>query len=96
MEKEIHRFTWQGIEAEVSYDPLFCGVIAHLEIKSINPLGAPLPITVTGYRSHFLPCGIIEAQDGSMVEQVIVWLDEEAKKPEWLRFVENNLQGELF
>jgi hypothetical protein len=96
MQKEAHRFTWQGIEIEATYDPRFCGIISHLEIKSVNPERAPLPITKSGYRSHFHPCGTIEAQDGDVVEQVIAWLDEEALKPEWQRYMANTRQGELF
>ncbi len=35
------------------YTPLQWKTIAHLEIRSIKPERAPLPITETGYRSHF-------------------------------------------
>jgi hypothetical protein len=96
MEKETYRFIWQSIEVEVAYDPQFCGIIAHLEIKSINPERAPLPITKSGYRSNFCPCGVIEAQEGGVVEQVIAWLDEEAQKPEWQKYIGASNQGELF
>lgn len=59
---QVHRFTWQGIEIEAIYCPrLFGGIIAHLEIRSIEPPRAPLPITETGYLSHFHECGTIEA-----------------------------------
>lgn len=94
---QIHRFIWQGIDIEVIYLPRrFGGVIAHLEIRSIEPHRAPLPITETGYRSHFHACGTVEANGGDVVAQVIAWLDEEAAKPEWRRYVEASRQGELF
>ncbi|MCG2841040.1 hypothetical protein L6Q21_08600 [Sandaracinobacter sp. RS1-74] len=94
---QVHRFTWQGIEIEAIYCPRqFGGVIAHLEIRSIEPPRAPLPITETGYRAHFHPCGTVEANGGDVVAQVTAWLDEEAAKPDWRRYVETSRQGELF
>lgn len=51
---QIHRFTWQGIEIEASYWPSKWGTTDHLEIRSIRPERAPLPITETGYRSHLI------------------------------------------
>lgn len=94
---QTHRFIWQGIEIEVVYAPVkWGGVIAHLEVQSIQPPRAPLPITETGYRSHFHPCGTVEANGGDVVAQVIAWLDEEAAKPRWQRYLEASRQGELF
>lgn len=72
------------------------GVIAHLEIESIQPPRAPLPITETGYKSHFHPCGTVEANGGDVVAQIIAWLDEEAAKPEWRAYAAKSRQGELF
>lgn len=90
------RLTWQGIEIEATYTPLKWGVIAHLEIRSIRPERAPLPITATGYRSHFHSPGTIEAHGGDVAAQVIAWLDEEAAKPGWRAYVEASRQGDLF
>ena len=97
MEPQTHRFTWQGIEIEATYTPQkWGGVIAHLEIRSINPERAPLPITNTGYRSHFHQPGTIEAHGGNVVAQMTAWLNEEAGKPDWQRHIECSTQGELF
>lgn len=96
MEPQTHRFHWQGIEIEAVYTPLKWGVIAHLEIRSVKPERAPLPITSTGYRSHFHTPGTIEAHGGDVTAQVIAWLDEEATKPEWRQQAEASRQGELF
>ena len=93
---QVHRFTWKGIQIEVIYSPVRWGVIAHLEIRSIQPPRAPLPITETGYRSHFHPCGTVEANGGDVMAQVMAWLDEEAVKPEWLAYAAKSRQGELF
>ena len=95
-QSQTYHFQWEGIEIEATYDPVKWGVIAHLEIESINPPRAPLPITETGYKSHFHPCGTVEANGGEVVAQIIAWLDEEAVKPEWRRYVQASRQGELF
>lgn len=97
MEPQTYRFAWQGIGIEATYTPLRWGVIDHLEIRSINPPGAPLPITATGYRSHFHQPGTAEALGGDVAAQVIAWLDEEAAtNPEWRAYVEASRQGDLF
>ena len=87
----------QGIEIELTYKPEdFGGYIAHLEVLSINPERAPLPITETGYLSHFHPVGTVEANDGTLVEQVTAWLDDEAKSKKWKEYVEDSRQLCLF
>ena len=96
MEVQVYRFFWQGIDIEAVYVPLRWGVIAQLEIRSIEPERAPLPITHTGYRSHFHQPGSFEANGGDVVAQLIEWLDTEAAKPEWKDYVEASRQGELF
>lgn len=93
---QTYRFAWQGIEIEATYAPVRWGVIAHIEIESIQPPRAPLPITPTGYKSHFHPIGTIEANSGDVVAQIVAWLDDEAAKPEWLAYAAKNRQGELF
>ncbi|MCJ2187879.1 hypothetical protein [Novosphingobium beihaiensis] len=96
MEPQTYRFTWQAIDIEAVYTPLRWNVIAHLEIRSISPERAPLPITRTGYRSHFHQPGTIEANGGDVVAQLTAWLNEESQKPEWQNYVEASRQGELF
>ncbi len=96
MMTQTHRFHWQGIEIEATYTPLKFGVIAHLEVQSIRPERARLPITNTGYRSHFHQPGTVEAHGGDVVAQVIAWLDDEAKSPDWQRYREASRQGDLF
>lgn len=93
---QTFRFRWEGIEIEATYCPVRWGVIAHIEIESIEPRRAPLPITETGYKSHFHPCGTVEANGGDVVAQIIAWLDEEAAQPHWRAYVAKSRQGELF
>ncbi|MFL9841729.1 hypothetical protein ABS767_12205 [Sphingomonas sp. ST-64] len=96
MEQTAYCFAWQGIEIQVIYTQRKWDVIDHLEIRSIASERAPLPITTTGYRSHFMQPGTVEAHGGDVVAQVIAWLDEEAAKPEWRAFVEASRQSDLF
>lgn len=96
MEAQRYQFTWRGIEIEAIYTPLQWKTIAHLEIRSVKPECAPLPITETGYRSHFHQPGTIEALGGDVVAQVVTWLEEEAAKSEWKRREEAAQQLSLF
>lgn len=95
---QTYKIHWCGIEIEARYTPHdFHGVIAHLEIKSVNPSKARLPMTETGYRSHYHPVGTIERiYDGDVVACVRDWLDEKAKSKAWIDYVETSRQGVLF
>ncbi len=67
----------------------------HLEIESIKPKRAPLPITETGYRSHFLPAlDLINA--GGPVTFVTAWIAQEAKGKAWTKAAVVKAQGDLF
>ena len=67
----------------------------HLEIESIKPKRAPLPITETGYRSHFMPAlDLINA--GGPVTFVTAWINQEAKGKAWTKAAAVKAQGDLF
>ena len=67
----------------------------HIEVESIAPKKAPLPITETGYRSQFLsPLELVN--DGGPVVFVTAWLDREAKGKEWQKRQAVRSQGDLF
>ena len=82
----ITQIDWQGITLSVTYDPASFGggayTVAHLEILSIAPARAALPVTETGYRSHFLSPVYIE-QAGGPLAYALAWLDRAAAAPEW-------------
>lgn len=96
MDAQTYHLTWRGVEIEAIYTPLKWDTIAHLEIRSVAPEGAPLPITKSGYRSHFHQPGTIENQGGDVVAQVIAWLDEKAASPEWREHETKARQLSLF
>ena len=67
----------------------------HLEIESLRPRKAPLPITETGYRSHFMPA--LELMNaGGPVTFVTSWLAREAAGKEWTKRTTARAQGDLF
>ena len=67
----------------------------HVEVASMVPKKTPLPITETGYRSHFLPAlELINA--GGPVTFVTAWLDAQAKAKEWQKRQTARSQGDLF
>ena len=67
----------------------------HLEIESIKPKRAPLPITETGYRSHFMPAlDLINA--GGPVTFVTAWIAQEANGKAWTKTAAERAQGDLF
>ena len=67
----------------------------HIEVESIAPKKAPLPITETGFRSQFLsPLEL--ANDGGPVTFVTAWLDREAKGKDWQKRQTVRQQGDLF
>lgn len=93
---------WQSFKIEIRYDPdpfniaSYTGeAISHIEIRAIMPENAALPITETGYRSHFTPKGNIDEYD-SAVEFVKAWLDHKAQSEEWITLQENARQLNLF
>ncbi|MGJ8562014.1 MAG: hypothetical protein ACSHXY_00560 [Alphaproteobacteria bacterium] len=97
MAEQRYLIEWQGIELEALYTPVKWSAIAHLELRSINPPKAPLPMTETGYRSHFHPIGTIEAEfDGDVVACVTEWLNNEAKSKKWKSYIETSKQADLF
>lgn len=98
MERQPQTFelTWQGITMRVVYIRKRWGVMDHLDIRSTAPKHAPLPISLTGYRSHFMQPGTIDAYGGDVVIQVIAWLDEEDASEKWRAHAERSRQGDLF
>ncbi|RTL71930.1 MAG: hypothetical protein EKK41_07385 [Hyphomicrobiales bacterium] len=67
----------------------------HVEVESLKPTRAPLPITETGYKSHFLPAlELVNA--GGPVTFVTAWLDALARTPAWSKQQNARQQGDLF
>lgn len=102
-EKQRFEFQWQGLGVEVLYCPnwfpfyeeIYGYPLAHLEIKTIQPEGAPLPITETGYLSHFMRADAIDAEGGPLA-YARTWLDHAAQSPAWKEQQAGQRQYSLF
>jgi hypothetical protein len=100
---QTYRIDWNGIRIEVrycpswseSYERIYGYPLAHLEIEAIEPENAPLPVTNTGYRSHFTRPDLIDAEGGP-VAFARSWLDEAAKDPAWIAAQDAARQMTLF
>jgi hypothetical protein len=85
---EIYRSDWHGILLEITYEPQWMPAhvvgkdMAHIQVRSIHPTDAPLPITETGNRSHFVTASAVAAAGGH-VAYVDVWLEVEGDTPVW-------------
>lgn len=87
---ETHQMDWQGYRIQVrycpswspSYEEIYGECMAHLELMSLEEPRLPLPVTETGYRSHFTPAKFI-VDEGGPVAFVQSWLDDAAKSPKW-------------
>lgn len=91
--------TWSGITIHIRYEQHWLGVdnlcMAHLDIESVAPKRAPLPITETGYLSHFTPPAHIE-DVGGPVAFVTAWIEAEASMKKWKAADMVRRQGSLF
>ncbi|MDO9609871.1 MAG: hypothetical protein Q7J26_15210 [Brevundimonas sp.] len=96
----IVRSHWNGIEIEIRWNPEYIvyedrSRIAHLEVVSMSPKRAPLPITETGYRSHFTPVSAVQIYV-TPEDYVAAWMDQASRSPEWTAFDQANRQLSLF
>lgn len=67
----------------------------HIEVETLAPKKAALPISDTGYRSHFM--SPLELADASgPVTFVTAWLDREAHSKDWQKRQTVRAQGDLF
>jgi len=77
---EQHIITWRGIALEITFTSEKFGLVDHIEI--ITEDRAPLPVTETGYRSHFIPAGTV-VEHGGAIAFVTAWLEHEAARTGW-------------
>ncbi|WP_244537176.1 hypothetical protein [Methylobacterium pseudosasicola] len=67
----------------------------HLQIESIDPHRAPLPITASGYLSWFMSPALVQ-DSGGPVAFVLRWLDAEAFGTVWTQAETDRRQLSLF
>ncbi|MFZ6047399.1 hypothetical protein ACFW0H_14935 [Pseudomonas sp. CR3202] len=94
-------FAWQGLSIEVLLTPswsecyrhIYGYPLAHLQISAAGR--TPLPISETGYRSHFERADNIAAAGGA-VAYARAWLDQAARSPAWIEAQQEARQMSLF
>ena len=94
---ETFEIVWQGIAITIRYEVRWLNSeatnVAHLQIESATR--ERLPITETGYLSHFREAELID-QAGGPVAYATEWLDHASRSKEWRKYVEASLQLSLF
>lgn len=94
----VTEFEWQAIAIQLLYRPQWSkgiGNMSHLEIQVVDPESTPLPITETGYRSHFFTSEEIYTE-AELIAHVQDWLEEEALNPKWQATQQQRQQLNLF
>ena len=91
-----HKLVWRHVTAKIRHTPDYISKgWTHIELVVVAPKGAPLPITETGYRSHFLDADDL-AQAGGPVAFFHDWNEREARSKAWARIEFKWRQLELF
>lgn len=91
-----YEITWSSIAITIRHTPDWLPgdaelVIQHIEVHAADRV--PLPITETGYRSHFMiGKEALLGFDNDPVKFVVEWLDEAAQSNQWRK----NRQLDLF
>ena len=99
MKKNDLCIKWQGLTIDLEYTPDYSPAfkenygwpLAHLSIKRRDK--GQLPMTGTGYRSHFTAAANIE-DHGGPEGFVRAWLEEGAKSEKWKGYI-NGYNGDL-
>ncbi|MBV2147701.1 hypothetical protein KRZ98_05295 [Sphingobium sp. AS12] len=83
---EISTTDWNGITLEIRWQPEWISYddgtgFAHLEVESI-PYGTPIPVSETGYKSHFVHSEAVNRLGGPL-NYVEAWLAQAARSPKW-------------
>lgn len=81
MVAEEIEFVWKGLTVQVGVKRNWSNLeITHLEIRCVEPI----PITETGYRSHFMPQADLDKWSDPK-EFVLAWLEDASASVEWKR-----------
>lgn len=90
------RFTWRHVTLSVKHTRNYLGPgRSHLELHVIVPVDCPVPLTDTGYRSHFIDTAELVAAGGP-VAFMTAWLDREATSKAYREAEARWRQGDLF
>jgi hypothetical protein len=77
------RLTWNDVVLSVRHQPDYISKgWDHIELRVVAPKGAILPITSTGYLSHFVVAHELTAAGGP-VAIFTAWLERESNTKKW-------------
>lgn len=94
--KSVEKFTWQGIEMSATHSLNYISAgWSHIELRVVKPKGRPVPITDTGYLSHFIDEADLKAAGGP-VAFFRAWLDREAGSKVYRKALARWQQLDLF
>lgn len=90
------KLVWRDVTCRVRHTPHYLSKgWSHIEIVVVSPKKAPLPITETGYLSHFLDEKLLK-KAGGPVTFFLDWIEREAATKAWANTEFNWRQGDLF
>ena len=90
------KLVWRDVTCRVRHTPNYLSKgWSHIEIIVVSPKTAPLPITETGYRSHFLDEELLK-KAGGPVRFFLDWIEREAATKAWAKAEFKWRQGDLF
>lgn len=94
--KTTATFVWRHLKLRVTHTPNYINPgWSHIELHVLAPKGAPCPVTMTGYLSHFLDAAEL-ASAGGPVAFFNAWLDRAATTKAWAKAQAKWRQLELF
>ncbi len=89
---ETSSFIWAGIEISLTHTPSWLNSDhRHIELRA----GERLPVTQTGYRSHFVHQDEFALFDGPE-DFARQWLEQAATSKEWQKYLKDSQQLTLF
>lgn len=91
----VFRAEWRGIGLEIRHCPAWSREVDIGHIEVVSDECTPLPITETGYKSHFLTSKQVTAI-GTPLDYVMAWLDHAAQSETWKRKEAASRQLSLF
>ncbi|WP_417625251.1 hypothetical protein [Paremcibacter congregatus] len=102
MAYQTHLLHWHDYKLEIRFEPNFFNMtrlglksLAHIEVRTLEPVKAALPITETGYRSHFITLEDMQPYE-DVLAFVTAWLKHAAESAEWKEQAQNSRQMSLF
>lgn len=79
------KLVWRDVACRVRTTPNYISKgWTHIELLVVTPKGAPLPITSTGYLSHFLDDADLKRAGGA-VAFFSAWIEREAATKAWAK-----------